>query len=171
MNTFSRRRRSDQRVVVVQRATSYHNRHHIATRRRTKQNSANSLDDFWTGLDEAEFARSPVPRNQATARGQRVKQLSSQTAKTAQSFPSVTEEWDIIQVRGSHTYTRSAPPVSEISFEVHPEDQFKVATEVLVPGQVENDTTEESLPTKAKSDTKVKNKGFFRRVFGQKDKK
>ena len=165
MNALSpqSRRRNDQRVLVIQRASSYHNHQNLATGRRSKQASANSLDDFWSGLDEMDFARSPVPRNHGMIRGSRIKQLSSQTARTGKSSMA-TEEWDIIQIRGSKMYSKTTPPVSEISFQkMEPVDVNKVSSETPLPSKKESDTK-----AKMEGDTKATKRGFFRRVFGRK---
>lgn len=54
MKRFSQRARDRESTVVIHKATSQFNRQLVNSRRRTKQNSSNSLDSFWAGLDEAE---------------------------------------------------------------------------------------------------------------------
>jgi hypothetical protein len=76
----SHRRRSNSAPI---RATNMH----AVAKRRTKQNSANSLDDFWGSIDEVEYTRSAAvvaaasPRSSKSERSH-IKQLSSQTDKT-----------------------------------------------------------------------------------------
>jgi hypothetical protein len=80
------RRRSNSGGAKPIRATNMH----AAAKRRTKQNSLNSLDDFWGGIDELEYSRGTAvvvpgvasPRIRKSERSH-LKQLSSQTAKTA----------------------------------------------------------------------------------------
>jgi len=85
---------------------------------RVKQHSANSLDSFWGGSDEAEYLaqearRLKANKNAAADAKQRIKQLSSSTSSTAATQPE----------------DSSAPPIEElvISF---PQEEDKSKNEI-----------------------------------------